>query len=202
LLEYINIERYAKREETMGNIIPFERKGKAKMQVDKDLTGMLKEIVEVGKESIGAEINGVFQMNMSFEDMFKARIGSFIIDKKLINADLFRCSLYVSHLLDDMLSKNVDSYYAVDYFIRGLEEEDAGILREGADLCCFLCILFDGRSGWRMMRSGDYADMGIRLYSLCYSISKRKIAWCMSRNFNDITLVARHCIDDMKEDLS
>ncbi len=163
---------------------------------------MLKEIVAIGKESIGEEVNGVFQMNMSFEEMLKARIGSFIIDKRLINAEIFRCSLYVSHLLDEMLSKNFDSYYAVDYFIRGLEEEDPGILKEGADLCCFICILFDQRSGWRAMRSGDYASMGIQLYSLSYSISKRKIAWCMSRNFNDITLVARQCIDDMKEDLS
>jgi hypothetical protein len=120
----------------------------------------------------------------------------------LINADLFRCSLYVAHLLDDMLAKNVDSYYAVDYFVRGLEEEDPGVLKDGADLCCFICILFDERHGWRMMRSGDYANMGIQLYSLCYSISKKKIAWCMSRHFNDITSVARHCIDDIKVGLS
>ncbi len=185
----------------MGKVIPFIKRSKGKIQVDKDLTGLLKEIVAVGKGSVGEEVNGVFQMNMSFEDMLKARIGSFIIDRNLINADLFRCSLYVSRLLDQMLSKNFDSYYAVDYFLRGLEEEDPGILKEGADLCCFICILFDRRNEWRMMRSGDYASMGIQLYSLSYSLSKKKIAWCMSRHFNDITSVARHCIDDMKEDL-
>ena len=76
----------------MGKVIPFIRRSNGKIQVDNDLTGMLKEIVEVGKRSIGEEVNGVFQMNMSFEDMLKARIGSFIIDKKLINAELFRCS--------------------------------------------------------------------------------------------------------------
>lgn len=187
------------REKTMGKMIPFKRRVGATIQVDNDLTRILKNIVEVSKESEGTEINGIFHMNMSFGNMLKAKIGSFIIDNRLINTELFRCSLYVSNLLNEMLSKNFNSYYAVDYFIRGLEEENPMILQEGADLCCVLCILFDQRNGWRMMKSGDYARMGIQLYSLCYSISKKKIAWCMSRNFDDITLVARKCIDDLKE---
>jgi hypothetical protein len=183
----------------MGEIIPFRRRNEIKVNFDTDLSNMLKDVVELKKESLGTEINGIFQMNTNFENLLKAKIGSFIVDHRLIDAELFRCGLYVSDLLNEMLSKTFESYYATDYFIHGLQEQDPLILKEGADLCCVLCILFDARQTWRMMRPGDYAIMGVRLYSLSYSLSKRVIAWCMSRYFDEITSIARKCIENMQE---
>ncbi|MBZ0155913.1 MAG: hypothetical protein K8I29_06820 [Alphaproteobacteria bacterium] len=182
----------------MGELVPFKRAAEKKMGPEDDFTKILKDVVEIRRESPGAEVNGIFQMNGSFEDLLKAKIGSFIIENKLITADLFRCSLYVSHLLGETLSKRFDSYYAVDYLIRGYEEGPA-VLQQGADLCCVFCILFEERATWRMMKQGDYVRMGIQLYSLYYSRTKRVIGWCMSRNFESIISIAKKCIEDMEK---
>lgn len=184
----------------MGEIVPFRRKEKKNTSLENDFTEVLKDVVEIGRESLGTEVNGVFLMNVDFENMLKAKIGSFIIEHKLINADLFRCGLYVSHLLSETLSRRIDSYYVTDYYIQGFERGDPAILQQGADLCCLLCILFEERRNWRMMKKGDYAKMGIQLYSLYYARTKRPIGWCMSRNFEPITSITRKCIEGLERE--
>ncbi|MBF0506700.1 MAG: hypothetical protein HQL09_07680 [Nitrospirae bacterium] len=182
----------------MGKIIPFGVKNKAKTAFDSDFTSMIKDVAEIKREALGTEDNNLFHLNVSFEDLFKAKIGSFILDNRLINADLFRCSLYVAHVLGETLSKKVASFYITDYLIRGIEEESPDILKEGADLCCIICIFFDERHKWRMMRAGDYVKMGIQLYSIYYSMTHKLIGWCMSRNFEHITSITRKCVEDLE----
>jgi len=180
----------------MGTVIPFRRKENGRVTFDSDFTAMLKDVVTIKRESLVTEENGIFHLNGSFEDMLKASIGSFIIEHRLMNADLFRCGLYVSQVLGETLSKQVESYYVSDYFVRGIEEDDPLILQQGADLCCVLCIFFEERRNWRLMKGGDYVRMGIQLYSLYHSRTKRVIAWCMSRNFERIIAIARKCVAD------
>ncbi len=167
----------------MGNVVPFGGKERNKATFDSDFTEMLKGVVKIKKESLITEKNGIFHLNVSFGDMLKAKIGSFIIEHRLMNADIFRCGLYVSQVIGETLSRKVESYYVSDYFIRGIDEDDPLVLQQGADLCCVLCIFFDERRNWRLMREGDYMQMGIQLYSLYHSKTKRVIGWCMSRNF-------------------
>ncbi|MEW5745091.1 MAG: hypothetical protein AB1805_06620 [Nitrospirota bacterium] len=181
----------------MGEIVPFRRTRGKTISPEGDFTGILKDVVEIGRESLGAEVNGVFLMNVDFESMLKAKIGSFIIEHKLITADLFRCGLYVAHLLSETLSREIGSCYVTDYYIQGFERGDPAILQQGADLCCLLCILFEERRTWRMMKKGDYAKMGMQLYSLYYAKTKRPIGWCMSRNFEPITAITRKCIEGL-----
>jgi hypothetical protein len=182
----------------MGQIIPFPDRNKLKATFEGAFTDMLKDVAEIKREELGTEDNNIFHLNVSFEDLFKAKIGSFIIDNRLLNADLFRCSLYVAHILSETLSKKITSFYITDYLIRGIEEEDPVTLKEGADLCCIICIFFAERQNWRMMRAGDYVKMGIQLYSLYYSMTQRLIAGCMSRNFENITTITRKCVEDME----
>jgi len=182
----------------MGQIVPFRGKEKIKATFDGDFTEMLKDVVKIKRESLDTEENGIFHLNVNFEDMLKAKIGSFIIDHRLMNADIFRCGLYVSQVLGETLSKKIESYYVSDYFIRGIEEDDPLILLQGADLCCVLCIFFEERQNWRLMRTGDYMRIGIELYSLYHSKTKRVIGWCMSRNFESIIAIARKCIEDLE----
>ncbi len=182
----------------MGNIVPFGGKGKSKATFDSDFTEMLKDVIKIKKESLITEKNGIYHLNVNFEDMLKAKIGSFIIEHRLMNADIFRCGLYVSQVIGETLSKKMESYYVSDYFIRGIDEDDPLILQQGADLCCVLCIFFEERRNWRLMRAGDYARMGIQLYSLYHSKTKRVIGWCMSRNFESIVEIARKCVEDLE----
>ena len=85
-----------------------------------------------------------------------------------------------------------------DYLIRGIEEEDPGTLKEGADLCCIICIFFEERRNWRMTHAGDYVKMGIQLYSIYYAMTQKLIAGCMSRNFQDITAITRKCVEELQ----
>ncbi len=182
----------------MGHVIPLPDRNKLKAAFESDFTSMLKNVAEIKRDALGAEDNSIFHLNVSFEDLFKAKIGSFIIDHRLLNADLFRCSLYVANVLGETLSKKITSFYITDYLIRGIEEEAPDILKEGADLCCIICIFFEERRNWRMTQAGDYVKMGIQLYSIYYSMTQKLIAGCMSRNFQDIIAITRKCVEDME----
>jgi hypothetical protein len=97
-------------------------------------------------------------------------------------------------------SKKIESYYVTDYLIRGIEEDNATLIRQGADLCCVLCVFFEERERWRMMKPGDYVNMGSRLYALYYSRTRKLIGSCMSRNFESIVSIARKCIVQFKQE--
>lgn len=189
--------RFIHREVAMGDIVPFRQREKGKATFESDFTAMLKDVAEVRRETLGTEVNGIFRLNVGFENMIKAMIGSFIIDHRLINADLFRCGLYVAQVLGKNLSKTIESYYVIDYLTRGLEEDDPALLQQGADLCCILCILFEGRQHWRLVKAGDYMKLGIQLYALYHAKTKRMIGWSMSRNFEAITSITKQCIEGM-----
>ena len=182
----------------MGKIIPLPDRNKIKASFESDFTSMLKNVADIRRDALGEEDNGIFHLTVSFEDFFRAKIGTFIINHRLLNADLFRCSLYVANVLGQTLSKKISSFYITDYLIRGIEEEDPDILKEGADLCCIICIFFEERRNWRMTQAGDYVKMGIQLYSIYYSMTQKLIAGCMSRNFQDITTITRRCVEDME----
>ncbi len=184
----------------MGNVLPFRRREKERPQFDGDFTNILRDVVAVGRQTLGTDENGIFRLHVSFEELVRARIGSFIINNRLMNTDLFRCGLYVSHVLSEMLSKEVDSFYVTDYLIRGIEEDNAAVIREGADLCCVLCVFFEERERWRMMKPGDYVTMGIRLYSLYYSRTGKPIGSCMSRHFESIVSITKTCIAQLAQE--
>ncbi|HAM52036.1 MAG TPA: hypothetical protein DCP92_15615 [Nitrospiraceae bacterium] len=184
----------------MGKVIPFRGREERKGTFEDDFTKILKDVAEIKSEQLGREENGIFCLNVTFEHMLKAKIGSFIIKNRLMNADLFRCGLYVAEVLGETLSKEYESYYVTDYYIRGIEDDNPVVLRQGADLCSVLCILFEERQSWRMMKRGDYVKMGIQLYSLYYAKTKRVIGWCMSRNFESIIGITRKCVKDMEWD--
>jgi len=184
----------------MGTVLPFRRREKERPLIDGDFTDLLKDAVAVGRQTLGTEENGIFRLHVSFEDLVRAKIGSFIIKNRLMNTDLFRCGLYVSHVFSEMLSKEVGSYYITDYLIRGIEEDNTAVIREGADLCCVICVFFEERQRWRMMKPGDYIKMGIRLYSLYYSRTGRPIGSCMSRHFESIISIARTCMGQLAQE--
>jgi hypothetical protein len=182
----------------MGEVIPFRGREKKKGTFENDFTKLLKDVAEVKGRQLGREKNGIFCLDVTFEHMLKATIGSFIIKHRLMNADLFRCGLYVAEILCETLSKEFESYYVTDYYVRGIQEDDPIVLLQGADLCSVLCILFEERRNWRMMKRGDYVKMGIQLYSLYYTRTKRLIGWCMSKNFERIIGITRKCVKDME----
>lgn len=175
----------------MGEIVPFKAKRIA--DGNSDFTAILASTYEDIKKSFIEESGGIATISTSFEEVLRARIGEkFIWDRK-INPDLFRCGLYVSGLMSEMISNVPQSFYAVDYFQRGMEESDPKFFKEGADLCCTLCVAFPGRLGWKATKTDDYYQLGIQMYALYYSETKKQVAWCMSRNFREIVSIARFC---------
>lgn len=177
----------------MGDIVPFKRR-KQRTSIEAGFTEILRDVVEIRKKSLELEERGLYRLNVNFEDLMKAKICSFIMDHNIMNADIFRCGLYVSRVLGETLAKKVENYYVSDYFVRGIAENDPFILQQGADLCCVLCILFDERKNWRMMKTGDYTRLGTQLYALYFARTRKLIGLCMSRNFGDIVEITKQCV--------
>jgi hypothetical protein len=180
----------------MGKVVPFRRR-EIREAFETGFTDILKDAVHVKGKSLGAEVNGIYRLNVNFEDLFKANIGTFIINHRLMDADLFRSGLYVSKLVGEFLSNKGGSYYATDYFIRGIEDNDPFVLQQGGDLCCVFCIFFDERRNWRMMKEKDYMNIGIQLYSLYFAKTRRMIGLSMSRNFEKIVDITKQCVTEI-----
>ncbi len=137
-------------------------------------------------------------MRGNFKELMAAKICSVLLKKKMIRTDLFQCGLYLAQMMSGMMAKIPQSYYAVDYFIKGFEDENPLIIKEGADYCAMLCIFFEGRRGWRAMKPKDYEKLGASLYFAYYDLSHKPIGWYMSKNFKEMVPIARRSIESLK----
>lgn len=180
----------------MGRVVPFRVREKTKT-FESNFTELLTDFAHLRERELIMEENGVCRLNGKLVDLFEARIGSFIVKHNLLNPELFRCGLYVSHLLGGALSREAGSLYVSDYLINGIGDCDPAALRHGGDLYCVLCILFDGRGRWRAMREGDYMKLGMHLYSLYFAVTGRRIGLSMSRNFEAIVRITRDCVSEI-----
>ena len=182
----------------MGKVIKFIPKSQRppKVSFDDELTELLKDAIEINKQFLGCEQEGVFLIYSSFENLIRAKMGAIILKEENVNFDLFRCSSYVSIVMGKMLSRVPDSYYAVDYYVRANNENNPLLLRDGADLCYAICTFFEGR-GNRPRRATtleDYYRMGEWLYSLYSGTTGESIGRCMSRNLKEIVAISQKCI--------
>lgn len=184
----------------MGEIVPFSLKsvGKAEDFNKNNINNLLGQAVELQGKAFGEMRKGIFCMRGNFKDLMAAKICSVLLKKKRIRTDLFHCSLYLAQMMANMVAKVPTSYYVTDYFIKGFEDENPLIIKEGADYCAMLCIFFEGRRGWRAMKPRDYEVLGSSLYHAYYDMTQKPIGWYMSKNFKEMIPIARRSIENLK----
>ncbi len=184
----------------MGEIVPFLLKNRREAEnfSGNDINNLLKWAVGLQERIFGEERNGIFRLRGNFKELMTARICSVLLKKKMIRVDLFQCSLYLAQMMSDMMAKIPQSYYVVDYFIKGFEDKNPQVLREGADYCSLVCIFFEGRRGWRAMKLKDYERLGASLYLAYYDFSQRPIGWYMGHNFEEVIPIARRSVESLR----
>lgn len=182
----------------MGDHIIFVPRAKRapKTRFDDDISKILTEVVETTKQTFGREEDGVFQMYGSFENLLRAKIGMILLKERPLNFELFRCSLYVSEMLEGFLSKKPESYDGIDYLLSGNNECNPDDFKKGGDLCFVLCTFFEG---WcdrirRPLKLSNYLNRGAQLYFNFHSETKNEIGYCMGENFRAIVSLTKRSI--------
>lgn len=172
----------------MKNVIDFRSKNKKKsgFYIDSDINKLLKQAIEVGKQELGKFEEGIFKPEVDLKTLFASRINTILMQERCIDTEIFRCSLYVAEMLESIINKIPESYFVIDYYIKGWQEENPFWYQKGGDFCCMVCILFEDFANRRNMHSLDFIRMGMHLYYLYYQNSSDSIGWCMSNNFRGI----------------
>lgn len=186
----------------MAEIIgfPADRISRKKVinEYKKDLTHFLRNAAIIADSPMGKEINGIFIMHQGIKELAQKRIMNFLLKNKMCgSSDLFKCALYVSDLISQNVINKFKSYYAIDYLNDGIKNDNPWIFKDGGDLCFLLCVFFDERRGWRMIKTGDYSKMGSMFYRMFYFGSKKEIGWHMSRQYDRIAGITRHCLKNL-----
>lgn len=165
---------------------------------DSNINQLLKQAINLQGEVLGKIQNGIYCMRGNFKELMAAKICSVLLKEKMIRTDLFKCSLYLAKMMADMVAKVPMSYYVTDYFLKGFEDENPLVIKEGADYCAMVCIFFEGRKGWRAMKPKDYEKLGSSLYLTYYNLSQKPIGWHMGKNFKEIVPIARRSIENLR----
>ena len=182
----------------MGELVIFVPKTKRRpdLNLDDDVSEILEEAIETAKQSFGRKIEKIFWVYGSFENLLRSKITNLLMTHYNIDTDLFRCSLYVSGMLEEFLSSHPESFYATHYFSRGHDECNPDLFKKGGDMCFLLCTFFEGR--FRKNRHGlkldDYLLFGSQLYFAYHAETKNSIGYCMGKNFREIVSVTRQSI--------
>jgi len=132
------------------------------------------------------------------EIIFERTISGILLRRKLLDPGFFICSRYIAVLLKRVSSSVPESWYAVDYFTKGIREERPELIRQGADICFLFCSVFLERSSHRNMNFGSYSKMGAGLYYNFYLSTGRDIGCFMARKFDIMTEVTRQCFMSLK----
>ncbi len=128
-------------------------------------------------------------------DFFRKKINNLLIKEKILEPDLFRCTLHISQVMANMVHDVPMSYFASDYLVAS--EQDSRQLLHGGDICCMICIFFEKWANRRSMRLADYEHMGMQLYLRHYAMTKRTIGHCMAHHFREVVAISRECIQAM-----
>lgn len=184
----------------MGKIVPFSSSAKRNIKDENggEINDLISQAVSMQKEVFGEVRNGIFCLRGSFREMMSAKICSLLFKKKMVRTELFQCSLYLAHMMEDFMNIVPTSYYATDYFIKGFKEKNPLILKDGADYCALLCIFFEGRRNWRSMKPGDYEVLGSSLYHAYYDMTQKPVGWYMAKNFKQMIPIARRSIESLR----
>jgi hypothetical protein len=181
----------------MADIIPFDearQRAIEKMSLSEliiravDLRGNFAEEIDTGMLIVNQQ---------KLEVIFERTISDILLRRRLVAPGFFICSRYIAVLLKKVSSSVPESWFAVDYFIKGIEEKRPELMRQGADLCFLFCSVFLERSNHRSMNFRSYSELGAGLYYNFYSHTGKDIGRFMSRGFETMTEVTRQCFQSL-----
>lgn len=178
----------------MGRVIPIFSKKREPLNVDEiseDSNLLLKIILENASKK--EEPKGI-NIITNPREFILAEVSSFLIKNKMINPELFRCTLYISEVVSNYFTNIPESFYASDYFTRGIEENNPQSIKNGADFCFLLCTFFPERGSRRVMKVESYFKMGKMMYFSLYGMTQKTIGLSMGNNFDTMVEVTKEVI--------
>jgi|GEM_PF-1218763 len=180
----------------MGKIIDFAKTRKKIRSVDgnylleefekKGMDYLLKRAVTIIAADINKKEKDSFREKLlilgqkgSSLLFFEKTINQEILDRKLIESDIFLCGIYVSRILANLVKEAPQSWWAIDYF----DLSNPHSSQRGGDICFVICSIFPERGNRRLMDIAYYEAMGRGFYQKSFSLSGKEIFWQMSQNF-------------------
>jgi hypothetical protein len=180
----------------MGKVIGF-CEAKTHFFDERTFNDVLKDAIEIGKLSLGSTQEGIFKLGVDAKTYFVSCINSILLNERHIDEELFRCSLYIGGVFEELIHSTPECYFICDYYVKAFEQKDPAFFQKGADLCWAICGFFRDFANRRCMREEDYLQMGIKLYYAYYLQTGKYIGWCMSNNLKSIVRITRKSIEEM-----
>lgn len=175
----------------MGKIFPIFSGKKSEEEISENYNQLLATIVAEAKS---AERPGEIHIVNDPEEFIRGKISSFVLDQKMLDLDILRCTLYTAKMIAHNFNNVPESYYATDYFLKGVDDNDPNLILRGADLCFLVCSLFPPRAYRRVMKSADYANLGRQMYYYFYGMTQKTIGLSMGNTFGTMTDIVREVI--------
>lgn len=176
----------------MGKVISISRgKKDCPADISEDFNQLLETVL---RSSEGKKEYRKIETVKNPEEFIREKISSFLLENKIINPEIFRCSLYVSKVVSNYFSTVPDSYYACDYFLKGINENNPGAILQGADFCFLLCAFFPARGNRKKLKVKYYSDMGRMMYFSFYDKTRKTIGLSMGNEFSGMVEIVQKTI--------
>lgn len=156
-----------------------------------DLTSLLKLAVDLRNKLPRESEKKTFN---SLKNLISGKICEILLEKKMIEFGYIACGLYIADTLDRLTTKEPDSWYAIDYFLKAYEDKNPEILKQGANVCFLICAIFKARGNRRVMTVGHYQKMGVGLYMQFFRQTGQEIGYHMGKNFPIMAEVTEKCL--------
>ncbi len=176
-----------------GEIIPFARKSGGGLNELLNKAIILRKTVLNSNKDFLADVGAV-------EIIFEGRISEVLIDNRLIAESFFLCGIYISRMLRDFIYYCPRSWCAIDYLEEAVKTDNPFCAKNGADICFFLCSLFEGRTDRKRRTTSKqtYIEIGGMLYHRFFSETDSDIGFYMSQNFETMIDVTNEAFARIK----
>lgn len=134
-----------------------------------------------------------------FKKFLEGRIGTALIESKMIDRSHFLSGLYAADLLTRTLKEQPESWWAVDFKAKSVATGDVFALKNGGDMCFLIAAVFPELGNRRLMDISYYEKMGVGFYYEFYSQRGAEIGYHMSACFRTIAAVTQLCLASMHE---
>ncbi len=178
----------------MARTIIFSSK-RNEISTEDDFTKLLKIAVKDKKKYL--KRGKTVKNKQELAERCRIAMNSFLLQEGYIEVDLFRCVIHVSNIIAKASNQVPESFYSVDYYIKGIKEGSLTSFCEGGDMCFLVCAFFPEYANRRCMTVRDYEHMGRQLYYKYYQDSKKLLGLCMGNNFKEMIFLAQETIKDI-----
>ena len=177
----------------MGKVIPFKKANNGSLNDLLERAVILRKAVLNSDDGILVDVNAV-------EKIFEGKISEILINNRLISECFFLCGVYISGMLRDFIYSCPQSWQAIDYFEEAVKKDNPFYAKLGADVCFFLCSLFEDRTNHRrrVINKKTYIEIGGMLYYKFFSETDSDIGFLMSQNFETMAEVTNEAVAKMK----